>query len=181
MDLAGWSKLEAERRLAPLGARWAHTQGVVVRAKAMELMAPPADRETLMAAAYLHDIGYADQLRDSGFHPLDGARWLRTCGQERLAGLGAHPTGARFEAEVRGFAAELGEFPEERSMVSDLLAYCDLTTGPDGDEVTFAARLAEIQERYGAESDVARSIEGATSSLAEIVSRVERRAAEAQL
>src|SRR4051812_44490580 len=99
MDVAGWSRLEAERRLGPLGSRWAHTQGVVARAKAMELMAPAADRQTLMAAAYLHDIGYADQLRDSGFHPLDGARWLRTCGQERLACLVAHHTEARFEAE----------------------------------------------------------------------------------
>ena len=29
MDLVAWAEREAERRLSPLGSRWAHTQGVV--------------------------------------------------------------------------------------------------------------------------------------------------------
>src|SRR5688572_6167550 len=35
MDLVRWAAREAERRLSPLGPRWAHTQGVVARARAL--------------------------------------------------------------------------------------------------------------------------------------------------
>jgi HD superfamily phosphodiesterase len=41
----------------------------------------------LVAACYLHDIGYALALARGGFHPLDGARFLRALGRERLACL----------------------------------------------------------------------------------------------
>jgi hypothetical protein len=33
---------------------------------------PAADRPVLIAAAWLHDIGYAPGLPETGFHPLDG-------------------------------------------------------------------------------------------------------------
>ena len=36
-----------------------------------------ADADLLEAAAWLHDIGYAPSLVATGFHPLDGARYLR--------------------------------------------------------------------------------------------------------
>src|SRR5690242_3441876 len=126
MDLVAWAADEAMRRLAPLGSRWAHTEGVVARARALVAAVPARDRQLLVAASYLHDVGYAPDLDDLGFHPLDGARWLRAHGQERLAGLVAHHSGAAFEAEARGLAGELAEFTEERSAVADMLTYCDL-------------------------------------------------------
>jgi hypothetical protein len=33
--------------------------------------------ELIEAAAFLHDIGYSSVVRSTGFHPLDGARYLR--------------------------------------------------------------------------------------------------------
>jgi hypothetical protein len=42
-----------------------------------------------------------------GFHPVDGARFLRGLGQERLACLVAHHSRARFEAEERGLVDKL--------------------------------------------------------------------------
>lgn len=59
-----------------LPRRWAHVQGVARQA------AHAADRlvyrdGVLIAAAWLHDIGYAPAVTDTGFHPLDGARYLR--------------------------------------------------------------------------------------------------------
>ena len=106
------------------------------------------DRSVLIAAAYLHDIGHAPELA-SGFHPLDGARWLQEQGFDRLAGLVAHHTGAVFEADARGLAQAMARFQDERSAVSDALTYSDLTTGPAGESVSVAERLREIERRYG--------------------------------
>jgi hypothetical protein len=140
-------------------------------------MVPAADRELLIAAAYVHDIGYAVELRESGFHPLDGARWLRARGEERLACLVAHHSGAWFEADARGLADALGEFPEEQSPTGDVLTYCDLTSDPEGFEVTPSVRLAEIGSRYGGDSDVARGMDAAGQALAALIARTEDRIA----
>jgi HD superfamily phosphodiesterase len=177
MDLVAWAAHHAERRLSPLGNRWAHTEGVVTRARALVATVPPADQELLVAAAYLHDIGYAADVDDTGFHPLDGARWLRAHDQERLARLIAHHSGASFEASARGLDKALVEFPEERSAVADLLTYCDLTTDSEGRETTPAERLAEIKSRYGRDSDVARGMHAAAASLDALVARAEERIA----
>jgi putative nucleotidyltransferase with HDIG domain len=175
MDLAAWAADEAERRLSPLDSRWAHTQGVAARARALLGTVPVADREMLIAAAYLHDIGYALELRGSGFHPLDGARWLRQCGHDRLACLVAHHSGARFEAKARGLAYALAEFPQDDSATADVLTYCDLTTDPEGLEVTPSVRLAEIESRYGGDSDVARGMNAGERALAALIARTEQR------
>lgn len=175
MGLVTWAAQEAERRLSAIGSRWAHTQGVVHRARALESLVPPADRPLLVAGAYLHDIGYAPELRASGFHPLDGALWLGGQGLERLACLVAHHSGARFEAHARGLGAALDAFPEEQSVSADVLTYCDLTTDTDGREVTPPVRLAEIQHRYGADSDVSRGLNAASTALDELVARMAKR------
>jgi hypothetical protein len=44
------------------------------------------------------------------FIPFDGARWLATQGHQRLAGLVAHHTGARYEADELGLRSVLDEF-----------------------------------------------------------------------
>ena len=53
-----------------------------------------------MAAAWLHDIGYAEELLDTGFHPLDGARFLASAGA-RLETLNTDDVRALTEAETR--------------------------------------------------------------------------------
>ena len=90
--------------MARLGSRWSHARGVALRAEEIAAAVGSRDRGVLVAAAYLHDIGYAAELVVHGFHPLDGALWLRAQSQERLAGLVAHHTGAIFEAEAHGLA-----------------------------------------------------------------------------
>ena len=86
---------------------------------------PAGDRESLFqAAAYLHDIGYAPSLATTGFHPLDGARWIRDSGPGgRLASLVAHHSCAIHEARVRGLdEALLAEFTPEESATYELLS-----------------------------------------------------------
>lgn len=99
-----WARTIGERRLAPLGGRWVHSQAVgrlaVEVAEALSLGS--SDREMLVAAAYLHDVGYDAELAVTGFHPLDGARWLRSLGEVRLAGLVAHHSGGTAEGSGDG-------------------------------------------------------------------------------
>jgi putative nucleotidyltransferase with HDIG domain len=138
--------------------RWQHTVAVVERAREFAAAVPPDDRELLVVAAWLHDIGYAPELEDTGFHPLDGARYLDRAGwPKRLTSLVAHHSGARWVAEVRGLAPELAWYPAEVSPLSDALTYADQTVGPFGREFTVEQRMAEMLERHGPDSAQARA------------------------
>jgi hypothetical protein len=81
MTLTGWAADYAAELLAPLGDRWAHVQGVVRQGRRVAAILPPEERAVLVAAAYLHDLGYAASLAETGLHALDGARHLRTLGR----------------------------------------------------------------------------------------------------
>jgi hypothetical protein len=126
-DLVTWAAAESEARLSDLGDRWLHVQGVAAKAAWVSQAFDGEDRAHLLAAAHLHDVGYAPSLRVTGLHQLDGAAHLRALGQERLARLVAHHSEARFELELRGWEAELAKFPRETSPVAEALIYCDLT------------------------------------------------------
>ena len=91
-DLVAWSADLAGKKLAAvMPARWAHVQGVGRRAHAAATLFPVDVGKLLISAALLHDIGYAPALDNSGFHPLDGARYLRSVGcSDRLVNLVAH-------------------------------------------------------------------------------------------
>src|SRR5579859_5216811 len=91
--LIQWAAEQAALLLAPLGNRWRHVRGVVERSYQIGAIFNENDRSYLIAAAYLHDIGYAPSLKKTGFHPLDGAVYLRALGEERLACLVAHHSG----------------------------------------------------------------------------------------
>jgi predicted hydrolase (HD superfamily) len=106
--------------------------------------------DTLVAAAWLHDIGYAPDLVDTGFHPLDGARYLRREGwPDTISNLVAHHSGARFVARVRGLSDALAEFDFVEDATSDALTYADNTAGPDGVVMTVEQRLGEKALRHG--------------------------------
>ena len=132
---------------------------VAQRARRVSMLIDQSEREVLVAAAYLHDIGYAPTLVRSGSHQLDGALHLRALGHERLAGLVANHSSARYELELRGLEEDLRGFPDENSALSRLLTYCDMTTGPTGRLVTLDERLGEVKGRYGADHIVTRALD----------------------
>jgi hypothetical protein len=169
MRISDWPASYAEELLSPLGDRWLHVQGVARQAQRVGATLPAGERDELVAAAYLHDLGYAPALVQTGLNPLDGARHLRALGHERLAGLVAHHSGARAEAELRGLAAELAEFGDEASATSMALTYCDMTTGATGEPVT----LADIERRYGAGHVVTRSVHQARPELERCIRHVQ--------
>ncbi|MFD5105030.1 HD domain-containing protein [Streptomyces cinereoruber] len=170
------TKLAATELSTTLPRRWAHTQGVADRATEIgQVLGENAG--LLVAAATLHDVGYAPRLAATGFHPLDGARFLRDehGADKRLTRLVANHSFALLEAEERGLREELaGEFPLlEEPLLVDSLVYCDMTTTPDGDRTTAEERVAEILGRYGDDSVVGRFIRRAAPEIFAAVGRVE--------
>jgi DNA-binding transcriptional regulator YiaG len=136
------------------------------------------ERPLLIAAAWLHDIGKNPLIAATGWHPIDGARALQGLVPDRLTALIAHHSGARYEADRRGMAELLGEFPRERSPLANALTYADLTVGVDGAPITVTERLADIGYRHGSQSILAAAIADATDKLVEQATDVERRLAD---
>ncbi|GAB7190225.1 hypothetical protein NUM3379_09310 [Kineococcus sp. NUM-3379] len=174
-DLVLWAAGEAGRLLADLPVRWDHTQEVAIHAWWAAPGFSPREAELLVAAAYLHDIGYSPALVDTGFHPLDGARHLLRLGEPELAALVAHHSGAAVEARHRGLDAELAGLGVPDGAVADALTYCDITTGPRGETVDPGPRLREIISRHGADSVVARARTEARADIFAAVLRTLRR------
>jgi HD domain len=174
MTIEEWAAGEAEHLLSTLGDRWNHVRAVGERARSVAAILDREDRHYLVAAAYLHDIGYAPGLQWTGLHQLDGARYLRSLGAERLARLVAHHSEARFEIQLRGFGEELAAYKREESWVSDALTYCDLTTGPTGLPMTFEDRVAEVEQRYG-DGEIVDALQQATPYLVAAIKRTKDR------
>jgi hypothetical protein len=165
----------AETKLAQvLPRRWRHVRSVARRARWAAKRLSLAD--DLVAAAWLHDIGYAPELVETGFHPLDGARYLRRVGvDEHVVSLVAYHSCARIEADVRGLGAQLAtEFSPGDRLLSDVLLYCDMTTGPGGDYVRPADRLVEVRGRYGPDHEVTRFVQQAAPEILATAGRVEQ-------
>ena len=110
------------------------------------------------ASAWLHDVGYAGDLVRTGFHPIDGARFLRRAGwPEEVVCLVANHSCATVEADARGLGEVLrSEFPDEPSAARDVLWAADATTGPNGERFTVEQRVAEVLSRYGPDHVVSR-------------------------
>ena len=183
MSHSDWAAQTARKLLErQLPVRWAHTQRVAAQACTLSPILG-ADADQLEAAAWLHDVGYSPELAVTGFHPLDGARFLRAEGADEIVCLlVAHHTCAIVEADLaadqRGLAAELAsEFSRPRPDLDEALIYCDMTGGPDGTVMTVDARLAEIFSRYAADHPVTHAIRQAAPTLVDSVHVVQARLA----
>ncbi len=94
----------------------------------------PDEVADLVAASWLHDIGYAPWLVGIQMHALDGGWFLQERHfPERVCQLVAHHSGARFEARERGLLDRLEwSFPAPDAALLDALTYADMTTSPRG-------------------------------------------------
>jgi hypothetical protein len=161
-EIAQWVLAEA------LPGRWVHTQGVAAQARALGPVLG-WDTDLIEAAGWLHDIGYAPALAVTGFHPLDGARYLRdrTGAAPAVCALVAHHSGAVAEAAERGLSEPLlAEFPlhgHGEQIIA--LTYCDFTTGPRGERLSPQERIAEILSRYEPGSAVHRAVQASAPQL----------------
>lgn len=141
--------------------RWSHVQRVAATAGELAdaVGLSQAERDLVVASAWLHDVGYAPALLLSldsrclgptGFHPLDGAVYLYAEGwPDDLVGLVAHHSLADVEALHRGLEPELSQYPDRPGLVRDVLWVADLTSGPRGQRLTIDERLTDVVLRYG--------------------------------
>ncbi|AOS61154.1 HD domain-containing protein [Actinoalloteichus hymeniacidonis] len=177
MRSESWAyELACERLSVSLPQRWAHVEAVARRAGTASVVVGDG-AGVLWTAAVLHDVGYAPELAATGLHSLDGARFLRGLGvDERVVGLVAFHSAARWDAELAGLASSLGEFVDEGpTVVRDALWWADMTVGPDGAVVGFEERMAEVRRRYGPDHAVSRAVNASLSERAEAVNRTESR------
>jgi putative nucleotidyltransferase with HDIG domain len=178
MDIVEAAYAVAEDHLSGvLPRRWQHVQAVANKAQRVAVVLLEPERQVLVAAAWLHDIGYAPEIASTGLHALDGARWLHERGwDERVVRLVGNHSCAAYEADERGLANELrAEFPGEDSPLTDALWYADMTTGPDGQDFEIHERLAEIRDRYGSDHPVTRFWRRAEPAIVAAVRRTEQR------
>lgn len=147
--------------------RYEHSRGVAQQAAraARRVHLPGHRRRLLLSAAWVHDIGYA--LGD-GPHAQLGARALRRAGHERLARIVAHHSNASEKALRSGRPPVEMEFPRPADGDADILALldiADLLTGPSGERVDPARRLAGVVERHGADSASVQALVGHVNRL----------------
>ena len=143
----------AELHLGSHGIRWLHTQGVGAKAEWLAPRLPifQKDRDKLVNAAWLHDIGYAfPELHQ--WHPVAGARFLDSCGLGDIAPFVAWHSTADYEAELLGHEPDLASWKRHRTLVQDALDWCDMTTSPTGFTVSIYERLAEVGHSHGERS-----------------------------
>ena len=158
------------------GTRIPHDRGAAQQASRVSDVLGDRWSLAISDAAWLHDIGHSPAVSSSGFHPLDGARWLRAEGfSEETCSLVAWHTGAIHEARERGLEDELRtEFWIPSPPALDALTWADLTSSPSGDLVSPEARLNEIADRYEPGSAVQLAIAAGLVDLLESVERIEQ-------
>lgn len=158
-----------ETQLAKLDpSRRAHSIGVGRRVRDAEYLVPSFLRDDLVSSGYLHDIGYGVAVL--GFHPLDGANFLKSAGFSNVVcHLVAHHSASTVEAAIRGIDSTLFkpyEIREESTARAlEILTWADMTTGPTGERMTLDERIAEAVSRNGPESVVAISLREARPQL----------------
>jgi hypothetical protein len=166
------ARIAAESRLKVMPRRLTHVRGVAAAADGLRGQFDVANGDALVAAAWLHDIGYAPSVRLTGFHPVDGASFARRQGfDELVVSLVAFHSGAPAEARERGVDG-LSAFSAPPKRLLDALTFCDLTTGPDGSAVSPRDRLHEVLERYGPDDPVHRAVDSSHRELLAAVDRV---------
>jgi putative nucleotidyltransferase with HDIG domain len=104
------------------------------------------DTDVIVAAAWLHDIGYVPSLRATGYHPIDGALYLmKDNWPDRVISLVAHHSEAKMEAPYYSVAHHLSIIDAVTGPASDILTYSDMTSGASGGRVTLQARVEQMR------------------------------------
>jgi hypothetical protein len=165
----------ASQLLRGVASRFAHSAMVAQQADRVGHLVGRRWGSAPTEAAWLHDVGYSRKLVSTGFHPLDGARWLRDHGWPiETCRLVAWHTAAEVEAQLRAMDENLGgEFEPPLPIAAAALTWSDLTSSATGERCTVDCRLADILRRSAADSVVYRATIASLPALREAANEIE--------
>jgi hypothetical protein len=151
--------LAAERTarmlLAQDRGRVAHSAGVARAAAIVGRRLDVPTQQSLVAAAWLHDIGHAPTLSRTGFHPLDGALHLARSGwPDVVVRLVAHHSHAQVLAPHYDAADHLAVLDPVPGPAGEILTFADLVAGSDGRGSTIDHRIIEMRLREAGDATV---------------------------
>lgn len=161
--------------------RYLHILGVVdeMRILLKDIDANEKKKGELILAAFLHDIGYSEKLKTTGFHPMDGAMFCyRNKLPKRIVSSVMFHSGAYYDAKrmnhnVKSFyEAYENTLTKKEKLYIDLITFCDLHRSPKGEKVTFNERMNEIKARYGEKHSVYTSMEDKRLYFEELIKKV---------
>ena len=148
--------------------RLAHCKATAVAASRVARQFDPEMAEALLAAAWLHDIGYAESLAATGFHPLDGALHLARGGwPDVVVRLVAHHSYASVLAPYYGADHHLAVIDPVPGPAAEILTFADLVAGRDGGGSTISARIDEMRARPRSDDPVPAEVREARYRLLE--------------
>lgn len=136
------------------------------------------DIDEIERAALLHDIGYLPAVKEylckytellpTGWHPVDGAYFLRSRGEERLADLIEGHGNSLEVAKLQ----HLATFTISTDLAAMIITFCDCQTDPTGKRVDYESRLEEIKLRKGASSVEVLAHEQAKPRIRQIIEEI---------
>lgn len=140
-----------------------------VRESAIKLGLKGADLDFADCAALLHDIGYWKPIAITGFHPIDGARFLEQQGEHNLASLIVGHSCSVEEGELLGFT----EIKFSSDIIAKLITYWDVQVKQGGEVVSYKERFTDIISRYGADSIVGKANIKAKPRIEKIIKEID--------
>ncbi|MET8765112.1 hypothetical protein [Lentzea sp. NPDC004782] len=176
MRLSNWAHELAEAILCKNHSHhWEYTKLVVHRAEVLgPILLPEDEADVLSAAAWLHRVGAAVELQETGFVPLDSARYIAsmTTFPRRVVALVAHQSSAATKAVERGLSAEMTCYADEETLTRDALWHCVTPVLPANLELAHRARQEASTEFLGKDHPIALAHEEGQTRIREASSRV---------
>ncbi len=135
--------------LRDVPGRLAHVRGAAVIAGMAAGALGVDEPDTVVAAAWLHDIGYSPAIVRTGFHPLDGALHLAGEGwPETTVLLVAHHSHAAVLAPYYGVWRHYALFDHAHGDADDVITFSDLRAGFDGMGADPLDRIEDMRRRH---------------------------------
>jgi hypothetical protein len=149
----------AESLLVDDPTRLEHVRGAGTVAGMVASALSPHQPEMIIAAAWLHDIGYAPAIARTGFHPVDGALFLAREGwPDPVVFMVAHHSQAAVLAPYYGVQHHMALLEHVHGVADDIITFSDLRAGPNGLGAEPRDRVEDMRRRHADSGVVPRAI-----------------------